>query len=228
MRNVLIKIFILICLIFFSTAVYAVESSVVPESVKDFIDSIHNSPVILITNQNGWQVLDTTTSAGLEPNDLTAATGTGGYGGRTYLSVVNDANTGAAEVNSVIIPCTWNGARIRCVGITADLTVTYQVYGGSLPVLAGGKVDTTANCALDYYGQLVFTVGTQLSDIATYYFADQITITDTNRDHTASWTVTSSDDNRIAECRIDLLGDNVLVLVPTICNVNCKLLGKGC
>jgi hypothetical protein len=223
------RIVCFLILLLLQTSVYATATtSTVSEDVKNTVDNLRNSPMILITNQNTWQVLDVTTDAGSEPNDLTAAAGYGGYGGRTYLAVIGDANTGAAEVNAVIIPGTWNSARFRLVGAADAGTVTYQVYGGTLPMGSGGTVNTTtANCALAYYGQLAFTVGTQLSDIAGYYFADQVTITTTNQDHPTTWSFNSTEDDRVAECRIDLLGDNLLVLVPTTCTTNCKLLGKG-
>lgn len=117
---------------------------------------------ILHTMQNGWVVVDETTSTGDEPSALAA-------GERTKLLVdaaIAAASSGDGEISTFVIPANWNGVRFRSVGITDNDTQTYQIYLGTK-----GSLASNADCELAYVGQLVFTTGTQVS---LYY---QITFT---------------------------------------------------
>lgn len=117
---------------------------------------------VLHTMQDGWIVVDETTSTGTEPSALAV-------GERTKLLVeaaITAAANGDDEISTFAIPASWNGVRFRSVGITDDDTQTYQIYLGTRTSL-----ESTADCELSYAGQLVFTTGTQVS---LYY---QITFT---------------------------------------------------
>lgn len=221
------KICLFLMAILLTSVVCASESVITPvQNVKDIVVNVRIQPIILTTNQVGWKVLDTTTMAGSEPNDLTATKGAGGYGGRTYAAVIADTNSGALEVSVVTIPQTWNGIKFRCIGVTDNNTVTYQIYAGTIAdVNTDGKIPTGSNCALVNIGQLAFTIGGQVSDTSGYNFADQVTVTSYTT--TKSWISYGAANDRVAQATIDLEGENILVLVPTTCNCNCKLLGKG-
>jgi hypothetical protein len=227
------KICVLLIMLFFCSVVYSAETVTVSENIKDYVDSLKTSPVVLTTNQNEWIVLDTTTMADSEPNDPCAATGeAGGYGGRTLSAVLADTNSGALEISVVYLNNpTWNGALFQLVGITDGNTVTYQIYTGTLPVGVGGTIIAGSNCALHHKGQLAWTVGGQVSDISGYNFADALTVTTSALSTgTASWNVTNpgAGTDRVAQGKVDLEGANVIVCVPVIVNCDCKLLGKGC
>jgi hypothetical protein len=117
---------------------------------------------VLHTMQNGWVVIDETTSTGDEPSALAADE-------RTKLLVeaaITAASSGDGEISTFVIPANWNGVRFRSVGITDNDTQTYQIYLGTK-----GSLASNADCELAYVGQLVFTTGTQVS---LYY---QITFT---------------------------------------------------
>lgn len=109
---------------------------------------------VLHTMQDGWVVIDETTSTGTEPSALAV-------GERTKLLVeaaITAAASGDDEISTYVIPASWNGIRFRSVGITNNDTQTYQIYLG-----ARTSLESTADCELSYVGQLVFTTGTQVS-----------------------------------------------------------------
>lgn len=167
----------------------------------------------LMSSQIAWQVLDETTSAGTEPTDLAV-------GERTYLTVVAAVaadDSGDGEISYTKVPPTWNGIRIRCIGITNDASVTYQIYAGT----KGNETD----CELAKVGQLAYTIGTQASITSTYEMADTLTVT------AADWTATagasSPTSNQLADYSINLLGADFIVVVPTVAGCDCKLLIKG-
>lgn len=117
---------------------------------------------VLHTMQDGWIVVDETTSTGTEPSALAV-------GERTKLLVdaaIAAAANGDDEISTFAIPSSWNGIRFRSVGITDNDTQTYQIYLGTR-----SSLESNADCELAYVGQLVWTTGTQVS---LYY---QITFT---------------------------------------------------
>ncbi|KKM80029.1 hypothetical protein LCGC14_1343990 [marine sediment metagenome] len=109
---------------------------------------------VLHTIQDGWVVIDETTSAGAEPPALIV-------GERTKLlleaAIVTGAS-GAEEISTFVIPASWNGIRFRSVGITNNDAQTYQIYLGTR-----SSLESDSDCELSYAGQLVFTTGTQVS-----------------------------------------------------------------
>ena len=62
-------------------------------------------------------------------------------------------------------------------------------------------------------GQLVFTIGQQVSTTATYEMAD--TVAETASDWVSAWSKISAASDTVAEAQIDMSGANVLVLVAT-------------
>lgn len=180
-----------------------------------------------------WVVLDTTSSAGDEPVDIDDSEASRSVGGDvTYQRVktlIAAAANGDHEISVFDVPRNWNGARFRAIGITDGATVTYQVYAGTL---GDGNRDidsTTADCELAYIGQYAFTIGTQASTTSTYEMADTLVVTpsDWTKPASGSDVVSSPTGNRVAEGRVDLIGADVLVFVPTVVTADCKLLGKG-
>lgn len=207
------KIFIGLLIFIVAVSIYAASTSTMVKSIKTVEKNYSIQQVTLLTNQLDWETLDTTTMAGNEPNDLGATE-------RTYAQVIADSNTGAAEITVVTIPSTWNGVKFRCMGATDTNTVTYQVYVGTL-------MDYDTDCDLAFAGQLAWTIGGQTSLTSGYYYAESVTVTTTTSSCTASWSSASPANDKIAQARIDLEGENLLVLIPTTVNCNCKLLGKG-
>lgn len=178
-------------------------------------------PGQLHTAQDGWVTLATTASAGDEPTDLAAdertystvdAAITAAVGGDEKIVIYGDSGSEIRELTS------WNHARFRCIGITNNATVTYQVYLGTL--------DGGTNCNLAYAGQLAFTLGQQASTVTGYELAD--TLTATASDNEKPWIRSSPGSDRVATGRIDIGGADLIVIVPTTVSCDARLLGKGC
>lgn len=167
----------------------------------------------LMSSQIVWQVLDTTTSAGTTPTAL-------GVAERTYKTVVAAQaadSSGDGEISYTKIPPTWNGIRIRCIGITENADIAYDVHAGTL----GNKDD----CELALLGTLTYIIGTQASITAGYEMADTLTVT------AGDWTATAGSStptgDGLADYAINLLGADFIVVVPVTIDVDCKLLIKG-
>ena len=200
-------------------AVYADRVEVIPFDKA----SLRVDPGQLHTAKPVWVTIDTTTSAGSEPDDL-------GVGERTYTQVaalIAAAANDDEEMSVFDIPRGWNSIRLRATGTANDATVTYIIYLGTL---GDGNRDidsTSADCDLSYLGTFAFEMGTQQSTTATDLFAE-ICITTTGN-WTKDITTTSPGENtfRVAEARVDLVGADLLVAIPTVASTNSKLLGKG-
>lgn len=167
----------------------------------------------LMSSQIVWQVLDTTTSSGTEPTSL-------GVAERTYKTVVAAvvaASSGDEEISYTKIPPTWNGIRIRCIGITENADVAYDVHAGTL-----GNED---DCELALLGTLTYIIGTQASTTSGYEMADTLTVT--AGDWTATAGATSPTGDGLADYAMNLLGADFIVVVPVTVDVDCKLLIKG-
>ena len=168
-----------------------------------------------------WTVLDTTSSDSDEPTDLAVTE-------RTYQTVKAAIGTGAsgdAEISIFDVPRSWNAIRLRAIGITDAGTYTVEIYLGTLGDGNRDVDSTAADCELAYAGQLAWVVGTQVSTTSTYEMADAVTIT--SSDWAKDWNSASPSGNRVAEATIDLMGADVVVIVPTVASADSKLLGRG-
>lgn len=211
MRN---KIISALCLIGLVSVLFAVPTT------RDKTDNIKLNeknysiqPTVLTTLQKEWVPFDTTTMAGVEPNDLTTDQ-------RTYAKVIADSNGYAAEISVITVPETWNGIKLRCLGTVDGNSVTYQIYIGT--------IENSTDCDLAYAGQLAWTIGGQVSSTSSsYYCADTLTITSTQATNTAAWSLTSPENDRVAQAKLDLEGENIIVVVPTTANCDAILYGKG-
>jgi len=167
----------------------------------------------LLSSQVAWNTIDATTSAGTEPTDLAVTE-------RTYVTVVAaiaaDAS-GDGEISYARIPPTWNALRFRAIGITENGTATYQIYLGTL---AAGT-----DCELAKAGQLAFVIGTQASITSGYELADAVTVT--AADWAKSWGSASPGSDQCAEAAIDIMGADLVMVVPTTASADCKLIVKG-
>lgn len=192
--------------------VYAIEPVYISNKQGQRVD-----PGELNTRQHLWVVVNTVLSAGDEPTDLAVTE-------RTYQTVVTAIAAdvgGDGKIEAYSVPSTWNAARFRCIGITDNGTATFQVYGGTRNTRS-----TTTDCELAKLGQLAFVVGTQASVTSTYKLADAVTVT-ADTSWIADWGSVSPGSELVAEATIDLMGCDVLVIVPTTASANCKLLAKG-
>lgn len=209
------KITILI-LLFLAVACFA-STIIVPFDTEN----TRVDPGQVHTKRNRWVVIDTTSSTGTEPSNLAVNK-------RTYqavLTAIAAAASGDDEISVLGIPRSWNGIRLRCIGITDGSSVIYQIYLGTLGVNSSNIATTTADCELSYAGQLAFTIGTQVSTTTSYELADTLTVT--SSDWVKSWSSTSPTGNRVAEAEIDVSGADVIIALATTAGSDCKLLGKG-
>ena len=174
------------------------------------------NPGELHTGRSAWEVMGATLAAGDEPNALAV-------GERTYATVSAAAEGGDDKIIIFDLRTKerqhWNRARFRCIGTTDGASVKYQVYFGSLGL--GGT-----DCILAPVGELDFTIGTQASTTATYEVADTLTITPSDS-WTKAWGSASPTGNLVAEGWIDIIGADIIVLVPTTVGCDAKVLGKG-
>jgi hypothetical protein len=182
----------------------------------------------LSSHQESWKVLETCTSAGDEPDALGVAERTF----QTVADIILAASSGDDEIEYYIVPPTWNNIRLTAIGITDDGTYTVDIHAGTLPGNITNDMTVTEvgarleDCNLTKIGTLAFIIGQQASTTSTYEMAQSVTVT--TLDATTSWTSAGTvDGDRTAEATIDLQGANVLVIVPTTCSANSKLLGKG-
>ncbi len=169
----------------------------------------------LMSSQIAWNVLDSTTAADNEVTDLGATE-------RTYLTVLaaiaaaSSSSDGDGEITITRIPPTWNAIRFRNIAKTGG-SITQQIYLGTL----GNGTD----CEFAKAGQLVWTTGAQASTVTDYLLADEVAVT--AYCWNKSWGSQSPVSDLVAEATIDVLGADLVMVVTTVTNVDCKLLGKG-
>jgi hypothetical protein len=178
-------------------------------------------PGAVHTTHSVWTVIDTTSSTGTEPTDLAVTE-------RTYQTVKTAQGTGASgddEISIYDIPKGWNAVRFRAQGITNDGDYVVEIYLGTLGDGKRDRDSTTADCELAYAGKLAWVVGTQASVTATYEMADTVVVT--SSDWAKSWSSSSPTGNRVAEAWIDVMGADVIVIVPTTVDADSKLLARG-
>lgn len=166
-----------------------------------------------LSSQIAWQVIDTTSVADTEPSDLAVTE-------RTYVTVkaaIATAANGDDEITITRIPPTWNAVRFRCIGETEGGAITHQIYFGTL--------GNGADCELAKAGQLAWVIGTQASTTTGYELADTVVVT--AYCWNKSWGSQSPVGNLVAEAIIDVLGADLIVVVTSATDDNCKLLAKG-
>lgn len=204
---------IILILLAFVTVVWGIDGIYHYNTYSEMVE-----PGQLHTAKNTWVVIDATTSSGDEPNDLAVDE-------RTYATVSAAAEGGDDEISIYgdsaaerIVMSSWNAVRFRCIGITDNGTATYQIYLGTLGI--GGT-----DCELVKAGQLAFVVGTQVSTTSTYELADAVTVT--AYCWSKSWGYSNPGSELVAEAKIDLMGADIIVAVPTTASADCKLIAKG-
>ena len=162
-----------------------------------------------------WVVVDTTTEAGDEPAALAVDE-------RTYavlLVAIAADELGDGEISTYPLTSAMNRIRLRCIGADGDgALATYQIYLGTLNVVG-------TDCELAHVGQLAFTIGAQESTTDTYEMADTLVITE--YDWCKSWTSSNPANDRVCEGTIDVMGANLLVVLASATDTDCKLLMKG-
>ena len=200
---------------------FAANTMIVPVDLT----GVRVDPGSLHTDRAKWVAIDTTSSTGDEPTDLAVTE-------RTYQTVKAAQIAGVSgddEIAIFDIPRGWNGIRLRAQGITDDGDYIVQIYAGTLGDGNRDADSTTADCELAYIGQFAWVVGTQGAVTATYEMADAVTVTESDWtvDMTAAGLVRTPGLNRLAEVRLDLLGADVIVIVPTTVDADSKLLARG-
>ncbi len=166
----------------------------------------------LATVHETWRVAGSFDTAAT--NDLAVTERT-----RTLVQALITADSNE-DGNMVLyeVPFGANAIRVRVIGTTADGDFVFELYSGA-------KTEGNGNASLVKRGTLTCVVGTQLSETATYEFADQIVVTNTTASST-SWSVVSPADNTCAEAVIDIQGDDILCFVPTTVDNAMKILIK--
>ena len=177
---------------------------------------------VLATAQKNWQVAETCTSAGTEPTALAA-------GERTFKLIraaIVAASSGDDEIEFVDVPSWANSAKFTAIGITNDGTYTVNIRAGTLEVgTAKAITDGTQDSNTVLLGTLAFIIGQQTSTTTDYEMAQSVTVTD--GDTGSAWTSSGTvDSDRTCEASIDLEGADFLVIVPTTCSADSKLLVK--
>lgn len=212
MKRFMVLFSICIMQLVFTCSVWAIptETTITEKKKPLGVNNQTVRPTSDVTDQKAWNVIATVASTGDEPNDLAV-------GERTYLTAKALAKGGDSKITIVKLPLSWNYVRFRCIGISDNNTVTFQVYSGSL----GAGTD----CELVKMGQLAFTIGTQVSTTATYEMADTLTLT--SYCYLRPAFSVSPVGELVAEAGWDLLGDDILVIVPTTVSCDAKLLAKG-
>ncbi len=219
------KLFILASLLLIIGVCFAADLSRVTQVDRD---GNKVDPGAVHTERAVWVAIDDTSSAGDEPTDLAVTE-------RTYQTVktaqIADVS-GDGEIAIFDIPRGWNAIRLRAQGITDNGTYTVQIYLGTL---GDGNRDidfvsgtSTFDCELAYYGEFAFVVGTQTAVTATFEMADTLVLTQTGSTYPSPANgVQSPASDRVAETRFDLLGADVIVIVPTVASADSKLLARG-
>ncbi len=166
----------------------------------------------LATVHETWRVAGSFDTAAT--NDLSVTERT-----RTLVQALITADSNE-DGNMVLytVPFGANAIRVRVIGTTNDGDFVFNVYSGAM-------TSGNGNASLVKRGTLTCVVGTQLSETATYEFADQIVVTNTTASST-SWTVVSPAGNTCAEAMIDIQGDDILCFVPTTVDNAMKILVK--
>jgi hypothetical protein len=121
-------------------------------------DVTRTEGTVLHSIQSEWEIADSTTSTGNEPNALLVTQRT-----KLLVDAIIAGGDPNDEISTYVLPAKWNAIRLRAIGITNDGSVTHDIYFGSL--------GNNADCELTYAGQLAWTIGTQTS------IYDQITFT---------------------------------------------------
>lgn len=173
------------------------------------------------TARDAWEVFDSTVlSAGDEPNDLAVDE-------RTYLTVLAAAEGGDDKILVLLLHANnrqgWNRLKFRCRGITDNGAATWQIYTG---VLGRAPISGTTDCELAKVGQLAFTIGTQVSTLATYEMADTLVVTE-GFSSPRAWLSASPTSEHVAEGELDVTGADVVIAVPTTIAANSQLLITG-
>jgi len=172
----------------------------------------------LETYVSTWSVVSSTLAAGDNPDAIAV-------GERTFLTITaaiaadsnGDGKISIHRIDSSSITRA-NVARFRCIGTTDDSSIVYDIWSGTL-----GR---SADCEFTYLGTLTFTIGTQVSTTSTYEMADTLAVTGGEVLSSTSWVSASPENDRVAECAVDLLGDDTIVIVPTTVECDAKLLMK--
>jgi len=222
------KLFILSAILLVIGVCFAADLSRVQQADRD---GNKVDPGAVHTVRVEWTVIDDTSSTGDEPLDI-GVTARGPNGEATYQAVktlIAAAASGDEEISVFDVPRGWNGIRLRAQGITDDGDYVVQIYLGTLGDRKRDTDSTTADCELTYAGQFAWVVGAQGAVTVAYEMADAVVVTESD------WTVDMSSgnktrspgSNRVAEVRFDLLGADVIVIVPTVASADSKLLARG-
>jgi len=151
------KLIILITILIVAVVVYA-NTQIIPLDLT----GTRVDPGNVQTARPEWVVIDETTAAGTEPNDLAVTE-------RTYQFTkvqIDGAGSGIdkGEISIFDIPRDWNIIRFRILAEGGDTEdVVYNIYAGTL---GDGNRDidsTTADCELALVGTLTAVIGTQSS-----------------------------------------------------------------
>ncbi len=176
----------------------------------------------LQTTRNIWTTANNCVSAGDEPTALAVDE-------RTFRTIdvarIADSS-GDGKITFFDIPASANGLRFTSSGITNDGTYTVNIRAGTLgKTVAEARADgTDSNTTL--IGTLAFIIGQQVSTDSDFEMAQSVIVT--VGDATIIWKFSGVvDSDRTCEARIDMQGADFIVIIPTTCSANSKLLVKG-
>ena len=182
----------------------------------------------LTTSQAKWVVAESCTSADAEATALAVGERTF----QTILAAIRAASVGVGdgEIQFYTIPNSTNSIRVTAIGITNDGTYTVDIHAGTLGVDVDTAIRDGTDCNMTKIGTLAFIIGQQTAvdpDKDTgYEMAQSVTVT--SLENLKTWVPTGTvDSDRTCEAALDVVGADVLVIVPTTCSADSKLLIKG-
>ncbi len=181
-----------------------------------------DTDIRLVTIRDVWKVANNCVSAGDEPTAL-------GVDERTFQTIdaaITAAQNGDEKITFYDVPDGANSVMFTAIGITNDDDYSVDIYSGTLGTTVSKARGDSIDCDMTHIGTLAFIFGLQESSTSGSLMAQSVTAT--SKDSTATLISKGTvDSDRTCEASIDLQGADVLVIVPTICDSDSKLLAKG-
>lgn len=195
-----------------------------PNVLARWNSATQQDEMAMATAQDVWSVAETCSSA---DDEVTALDETE----RTFkiiqalILTEGDTTDKNGEIEFVLIPKWANGARFRAIGIADNGDYITEIRAGTLGTSPSFAIATgTYDSDTAIVGTLTWKIGTQVSTVTDYELADAVTVVST--DWTFPWRLASAAGDDTAEAEVDLGGADFLVISPTTCTADSKLLIK--
>ena len=142
----------------------------------------------------------------------------GGADGAAYVPKPGDTVTGNTSGETAVIVSVFESASTWSAG-TAAGTITYRSSTGTFTNSETVSIKRANRVlASNAYKHAA-------SDLVGFEWAD--TVVNTAKSWNATWTTKSPADDTIGETEVDVKGSDIMVVVPSTCTADCKLIGRG-